>query len=274
MPKVGNKGNELVNRQAVGTYRGKLHQRQTGLLKKVVGDTAAASDKGIAGGTIPLPPKKKSGEGDPVESKGKKNDIRCEGEIVPLSSLTPDPNNARLHPERNLAAITESLVKFGQCTPLTVRKQDNVVAVGNGRLECIKALGWTKVAVSKIPMTDAEFADYSLADNRTAELARWDFEAVARLDKLITLAGRAPVGWTDDELSVLRAAEWLPPTATGGDVYEPENDKVKALPLTESQWEALTAAHAALRQRDGCGTMADGDCLELIYGEWYDSQTA
>ena len=33
---------------------------------------------------------------------------------VPIGTLRPDPRNARRHPERNLAAIAESLKTFGQ----------------------------------------------------------------------------------------------------------------------------------------------------------------
>jgi len=39
-------------------------------------------------------------------------------ETVPIDQLEEDPKNARLHPEKNLNAIKESLGKFGQRVPL------------------------------------------------------------------------------------------------------------------------------------------------------------
>lgn len=131
--------------------------------------------------------------------------------IVPIDSLTPDPNNARLHPDRNLESIMDSLAFYGQVKPVVVRDQTGVVMAGNGTMAAAKALGWTRLAAVRVPMTDAEAAGYGLADNRTAELARWDFEVVARLDRLIAEAGGQNVGWSLEELTALRAGDFTPP---------------------------------------------------------------
>src|ERR1700690_3222809 len=40
-----------------------------------------------------------------------------------IATLIPDPMNARLHPERNLESIMESLTKYGQRTPLVVNRR-------------------------------------------------------------------------------------------------------------------------------------------------------
>src|SRR4051812_4856540 len=42
---------------------------------------------------------------------------------VELASLILDPLNARLHPERNLEAIKQSLALYGQMRPAVVRKE-------------------------------------------------------------------------------------------------------------------------------------------------------
>lgn len=138
---------------------------------------------------------------------GKINDIRCEGTVVEIKSLVPDPNNARLHPNRNMDAIRRSLALYGQQSPLVVRKQNRVVAAGNGRMKAMLELGWTKCAVTLQSMTDAEFTGFALADNRTAELAKWDLEVVARLEALQREAGddEGMVGWSDNELYNLRS---------------------------------------------------------------------
>lgn len=132
------------------------------------------------------------------------NKIRCAGDVVLLSSLVPDPNNARLHPERNLEAIKDSLAFYGQMEPLVVRQQNRMIAAGNGRHAAMLAMGWTKCAVTVQPMTDAEFHGFALADNRTAELAQWDYQVVTRLEKLLQEQNHAVVGWTLEDLTVLR----------------------------------------------------------------------
>lgn len=98
-------------------------------------------------------------------------------ESVEISSLVSDPSNARKHSEKNLEAIKGSLQKFGQQKNIVVR--NNVVIAGNGTLEAAKALGWTHVTVKRADdMSATEATAYALADNRTAELAEWDFDVL------------------------------------------------------------------------------------------------
>jgi DNA modification methylase len=93
-----------------------------------------------------------------------------------------DPANARRHPEPNLEAIKGSLRVYGQRKPVVVNRRTGTIEAGNGTLQAALALGWSHLAavyVDDDPMTAAGF---SIADNRTAELAEWDREA---LDKLL-----------------------------------------------------------------------------------------
>lgn len=147
------------------------------------------------------------------------NWIRCPGEVVEVDSLTPDPDNARLHPEANLESIKESLSRHGQLKPLVVRAENRVVVAGNGTLEAAKALGWTEIAVNLVDLSHLEAMGYGLADNRTAELAVWDVEVVARLARLQQEAGENPIGWTAEDLVALRMG------APVGDV-----DKIPPIP--------------------------------------------
>jgi len=92
-----------------------------------------------------------------------------------IKELTLDPRNARTHSQKNLEAITNSLVKFGQRKPIVI-SGDGVVLAGNGTLEAAKGLKWDYIDVSVAPHDwDEQTARaYALADNRTAELADWD----------------------------------------------------------------------------------------------------
>src|SRR5262249_4656025 len=100
---------------------------------------------------------------------------------VPCSELSPDPANARRHPDPNLEAIKASLRVYGQRKPAVVNRRSGNIEAGNGTLQAAQALGWTHLAavyVDDDPMTAVGF---SIADNRTAELAEWDREALDRL---------------------------------------------------------------------------------------------
>ena len=136
---------------------------------------------------------------------GKINNIKCEGKVIAIAKLKHDPLNARLHPEKNMHAIEDSLNVFGQMSPITVRKQNMTVMKGNGTLAAAKALGWTQIAASVIPMTDLEATGYGVADNRTAELATWNIEVMSRIARLGDELHPTTIGWSAEEVMALRA---------------------------------------------------------------------
>jgi ParB-like chromosome segregation protein Spo0J len=110
-------------------------------------------------------------------------------ETVPIDSLTPDPENARIHGRDNLKAITASLERFGQVRPLIV-SADGVVVAGNGTLAAMQLLGWTDAMVVRLPWTDREQCRaYAIADNRTAELASWDATVLGDQVEQMTASG-------------------------------------------------------------------------------------
>lgn len=124
--------------------------------------------------------------------------------LVPLDSLSLDDHNARTHNDRNVEAIGASLSAFGQMRPLVVRASDRVVVAGNGTLRAMRALGWTHAAATVAEMSPATSRAYSIADNRTAELAEWDVGVLSAaladdaLDGLLDA-----VGFSTDEIDDL-----------------------------------------------------------------------
>lgn len=122
-----------------------------------------------------------------------------------VSSLTPDPQNARKHDARNLNAIKASLEKFQQVKPIVITSQ-GVVLAGNGTLEAAKQLGWETISVTVVPDSwdYATARAYALADNQTADLSSWDQSIL--VSQLIDLDGE---GW---ELGDLGFTSLNPPT--------------------------------------------------------------
>ena len=96
-----------------------------------------------------------------------------------IADLTPDPQNARQHDDKNLKAIQGSLKEFGQRKPIVITEAGVIVA-GNGTVEAAKRLGWTDIEVVKVPndWTPDKVKAFAIADNRTAELANWNQEVL------------------------------------------------------------------------------------------------
>jgi ParB-like chromosome segregation protein Spo0J len=101
--------------------------------------------------------------------------------VVPISTLVPDPANARKHDEKNVTAIANSLQLFGQRKAIVVQKKGMVVRAGNGTLQAAKQLGWKEIAAVVIDDDNTTAAQYAIADNRSAELADWDMDALGSL---------------------------------------------------------------------------------------------
>jgi ParB/Sulfiredoxin domain len=102
---------------------------------------------------------------------------------VPCSQLLLDPANARRHPEANIEALQGSLRVYGQRKPIVVNRRTGIIEAGNGTLQAALELGWSHLAVVYVDDDPMTASGFSIADNRTAELAEWDRTA---LDKLLT----------------------------------------------------------------------------------------
>jgi site-specific DNA-methyltransferase (adenine-specific) len=102
-------------------------------------------------------------------------------ETLRILELTPDPNNARQHDDKNLKAIMGSLKQFGQRKPIVITEAGTIVA-GNGTVEAAKRLGWTDIEVVKVPndWTPDKVKAFAIADNRTAELANWNQQVLEK----------------------------------------------------------------------------------------------
>jgi ParB-like chromosome segregation protein Spo0J len=94
---------------------------------------------------------------------------------VDIDSVHLDPANLRLHDAENVAAIKGSLARFGQRKPIVVNREGSVIEAGNGTWKAAKALDWPKIAAVFVEDDPTTATGYSIADNRAAELARWDY---------------------------------------------------------------------------------------------------
>lgn len=100
--------------------------------------------------------------------------------ILSLSSITPHPKNYRTHDEQQLAAIRESLRRFGQTRSIVVREEEDstyLLLAGHGVYQAARTLGWQSLSADIFPssLPDREAEAILVADNRLA-LAAHDNE--------------------------------------------------------------------------------------------------
>jgi DNA modification methylase len=123
---------------------------------------------------------------------------------IPLADLHADPANARLHGDKNLQAIKDSLARFGQAEPLVVQKSTGRVVGGNGRLAVMRQLGWKEADVVELDLDDTQAVALGIALNRTGELAEWDGAALMKI--IETLDGPDRIGFEQDDLDEMLAS--------------------------------------------------------------------
>lgn len=93
---------------------------------------------------------------------------------VPIDDVKPDPNNARVHADEDLAAIAASLARYGQRVPIVANARNHEIEKGHGVHQAAAQLGWSHVAVLWVRDNAKTQTGFSLADNQTALLSDWD----------------------------------------------------------------------------------------------------
>jgi len=107
-------------------------------------------------------------------------------EVRDVRSLVADPKNRRTHPARNLDMVRDSLQSVGAARSIVIDEDDTILA-GNGvtaaalaagikTVRIIEATGEELIAVRRRGLTPEQKRVLALYDNRTAELAEWNFE--------------------------------------------------------------------------------------------------
>ena len=115
---------------------------------------------------------------------------------VPAAELVPYEHNARTHSDEQVERLRRSLREFGFVAPILIDEERRVIA-GHGRLLAARAEGMESVPCVLVSnLTEAQRKAYILADNRLAEDAGWDEEAlrfeldeIAALDFDVSLTG-------------------------------------------------------------------------------------
>lgn len=132
---------------------------------------------------------------------------------VDIDAIVLDPDNAREHDDANRNAIVASLDRFGAGRSI-VLDGNGVVRAGNGTVEAARKAGFEQVlivepepgqivAVQRSEWSEQEAKGYGVADNRTAELAKWNLPALQDVIDSVPDIDTAAMGFDAKQLETL-----------------------------------------------------------------------
>jgi ParB-like chromosome segregation protein Spo0J len=102
------------------------------------------------------------------------------------TSLKPDPRNPRIHSEKQVPQIAQSIESFGFNVPLLIDDEQKVIA-GHGRLLAARKLGWDTVPAIRLShLTESQRMAFLIADNRLTENSSWDERMLGEQLKILS----------------------------------------------------------------------------------------
>lgn len=121
--------------------------------------------------------------------------------MTKLAEIQPYNRNPRIIPQAAVDAVARSIQAFGFRAPIVV-DANGVILAGHTRYKAAQQLGLEVVPVVwQSDITDIQARGYRIADNRVAEIATWDRDALD--DEVRELAEIA-----DADLDALGLPDW------------------------------------------------------------------
>jgi site-specific DNA-methyltransferase (adenine-specific) len=119
---------------------------------------------------------------------------------VELSRLKPWESNPRIN-DLVVDSVVRSIRAFGFNVPILCDQNLTIIA-GHTRWKAAKELGLKAVPVIVLKMSDTQRQAFSIADNKTAEIANWDFPKLREILEELSSEDIAleNLGFSDEEL--------------------------------------------------------------------------
>jgi DNA modification methylase len=117
---------------------------------------------------------------------------------VPISQLKPAEYNPRKWSEKATEDLTENIKKFGFVVPIVVncaKNRKNIIIGGHFRLEIAKKLGYKKVPVVYVSISDRK-REKELNLRLNKNVGQWDIDLLEKFDENLL----AQVGFSSEEL--------------------------------------------------------------------------
>lgn len=161
-------------------------------------------------------------------------------ELVPVAQLRQHPRNANTG---DIGAIHQSIQATGFYGAIVAQTSTGFVLAGNHRLAAAQHAGLSEVPVTWVDVDDEEALRILLVDNRTAELATRDDQAIATIlqELAATPEGLLGTGYDGDDLDTLlfdlqNAGVYANGDATDPDPISADNAHSKWLVNVGDEW--------------------------------------
>ena len=181
---------------------------------------------------------------------------------VPITSVKPYEKNPRFNDDA-VDAVAKSIKEFGWQQPIVTDK-DMTVICGHTRLKAAERLGLTEVPVIIADnLTPEQVKAYRIADNKTGELAEWNYDLLPFEIKDLQDANfdLSLLGFDTDELDKLLNGDADKQVATG----ETEPDAVPEAP--EVAVSVRGEVYQLGEHRLMCGDSTDAADTAKLMGE-------
>lgn len=183
----------------------------------------------------------------------------------PIEQLKVNPVNPRIHSDKQIAQIAQSIEEFGPIVPVLVDRTLQVIA-GHGRLLAARLLGLMELPTISIDhLTQDQITAFAIADNKLTENAVWDDRLLAEQFKLLAGAeldfSLDITGFEVGEIDVL--IEGLAPASnTDSDSADTLPDSDNAIPVTHEGDLWMLGPHRVL-----CGNSLNANSFALLMEE-------
>ena len=136
--------------------------------------------------------------------------IHLKIEYIDIDKLTPYSRNSKIHTREQISHIVRSIREFGMNDPLGISGEDNIILEGNGRLEALRQLGYTKAPCLRLDhMKLDQRRAYVIAHNHINQQTGFNQTILlAELEELQGKVDMAALGVLSEEyLSTLKDLE-------------------------------------------------------------------
>jgi hypothetical protein len=161
--------------------------------------------------------------------------------VCSIDDVLIDQSNVREHDDRNISTIVGSLKQFGSGRSI-VLDADNIVRAGNGTVQAARQAGFKEIlvveprpdqlmAVRRSDWTPVEATGYSIVDNRSTDLSRYDLSGLTVKLEALKQSGLdgTKLGWSNEEMLILKdsVSHLLDHNAVPEQTPGPEQDETK-----------------------------------------------
>ena len=182
----------------------------------------------------------------------------------PIDDVKPYPNNPRNNDDA-VEYVANSIREFSFQQPIVVDTDGTIIA-GHTRLKAAKMLGMETVPVVVADnLTPAQVNAYRLADNKVAEAATWDMEALA-----VELEGLE----VDFDMTMFDFDAGISIDGFGEDFELPDGDEPNLKKITayfsQEQYEQVTSAIEKVKRQGiaSDGGNVSGNAIYEIVRQW------